>query len=135
METSEHTAQTTGASDTALWFGLFGGAVAWLLHLILAWGIAEFGCVSRFHESKWLGLTAVAWAGLVMNLSMLALAGMSLWVSQRNDHHLHQLSTAENQPSADSRQFIARSGVLANWVFVFIIVVQSLPFLFYLGNC
>lgn len=135
MGTSENRNQTATVSDARLWFGLLGGGVAWMLHLILAWGIAEFGCVSRFHELQWFGQTAVAWAGLTMSLCMLAMTAIALWVSQRNERQLLIAAVDTSRPSTHPRRFIANSGVLANVVFLFIIVVQSLPFLFYLGNC
>jgi len=135
MGTSENRNQTATVSDARLWFGLLGGGVAWMLHLILAWGIAEFGCVSRFHELKLLGLTAVAWAGLTMSLCMLAITAIALWVSRRNERQIINAAVDTSQPATHPRRFIANSGVMANIVFLFIIVVQSLPFLFYLGNC
>lgn len=72
------------ATDAWLWFGVLGGAIAWMLHLLLAYAIAEFGCVSPFHEVKRLGLSGVAWLEGLASLPMLGLAIFANIVAQRN---------------------------------------------------
>lgn len=57
-------------SDLRLWFGVMGGAVAWFLHFVLAYLIAEFGCVNGWGEVHWLGLSAVAWLGWGWGLAL-----------------------------------------------------------------
>jgi hypothetical protein len=44
-------------SRPALWFTLWSGAVAWLLHLLLVYGIAEFGCGSGLGDRQVLGIS------------------------------------------------------------------------------
>ncbi len=131
---------TSSKTTTAfsLWYGLLAGAFAWLAHLICAWVIAEFGCVSRFHEFRLGGLTAIAWSGLGVTLAMLLVAGSALWVARSNERLLQKLSQSASVTSKlfiDSRLFMAQSSVMANVTFIFIIGVQAIPFLIYLGKC
>ncbi len=121
-------------SQFSLWYGLLAGGMAWLVHLILAWVIAEFGCVSRFHELRFAGLTAVAWSGLAMSVALLVVAASALWIARNNELRLHH-SVTEPTLDRDSRLFMARSGVMASATFIIIIAVQTIPFLFYLGGC
>ena len=119
----------------SLWFGVLGGAIAWLLHLLLAYGIAEFGCVSGVGDTHFLGFSGVAVLELIVTCITLAVAISASLIAQRNLHRLvdHDLTT--EQETHDPRALMARSGVLASRLFVFIIAVQSIPIFFYLRKC
>lgn len=112
----------------ALWFGLLGGAVAWLVHLLLAYVIAEFGCLSPLATHTLLGVTAVAWMLLAATLVTLAGAVAATLVALRSDRRLrdhHEFAGA----------YMARLGLITSGLFVFIILVQSLPIFYYLSSC
>jgi hypothetical protein len=111
-----------------LWFGLVGGGIAWALHLMLAYGIAEFGCVSPLKETSWLGVSAVAWMLIALSAAMLALALATLFVNYTSIARL----AADAHASA---HLLARLGLLANLVFASIIVVESIPIFYYLQTC
>lgn len=124
-----------------LWFGVLGGAIAWLLHLLLAYGIAEFGCVSPFSETRLMGLSGVAWLEIGASLITAAVAAIaavvayrshpSTWDQKRFEGGDHAEASAADSP----RVFMAYTGVLTSALFVFIILVESLPVLYYLRDC
>lgn len=115
-----------------LWFGLFGGAVAWTIHLLAAYAIAEFGCVSSFREARFLGITGVAWGILALTVLTLILAVGGLLIARRSDRLLREeILQKEDDPEA----FMANVGWITSVVFVAIIVAQTLPVLYYLRSC
>jgi hypothetical protein len=115
-----------------LWFGLFGGAVAWTIHLMLGYAIAEFGCVSSFRDARFLGITGVAWAILTMTALTLILAVGALWVAWRSKRLLlTEIREQEEEPD----EFMPQAGWITSLVFVAIIVAQTVPVLYYLRSC
>jgi len=118
-----------------LWFGVLGGAIAWLLHLLLAYGIAEFGCVSSWGERHWLGISLVAWLEALLSVSMLILCLFSWRIARRNSQILLRESGPSEQAGHAARVFMARSGELSGGLFGLIIAVQSIPFVFYWNGC
>jgi len=136
MEVSERPPDHRGTVAHAwLWVGLMGGAIAWVLHLLLAYGIAEFGCASTVGQTQWLGFSAVAWLEAIASVAMLVAAILSSVIAKRNQIAFSQAETANRLEPQDPRLFMARSGVLTSRLFVFIIAVQSLPLMFYLREC
>lgn len=122
-------------TDLRLWFGVMGGAIAWLLHLLLSYGISEFGCVSSFRERQLLGITGVAWLEITVTVLSLALAFGATLVAHHSKRQFAGLIDSARLESNDPRVFMARSGVMASGLFVFIILVQALPVLYYLREC
>lgn len=110
-------------------FVLLGGGVAWLLHLVLAYAIAEFGILSGLVETRWAGLDAVSWLLLAVSAAMLALAAASVRVSRR----LCQGKESDEEPRRTVR-FCARFGLAANLTFLVIIAVQTIPIFFFLRS-
>lgn len=120
-----------------LWIAGLGGAVMWLLHLIVAYLIAEFGCVSEWGETKWLSISLIVWMGLANSLIMLCGALVANHLA-RTHARSDQTSTAGlsvDSRADDGQAFLTRSALLANRIFILIIVVQSIPFAFYLSGC
>ena len=74
-----------------LWFGLVGGAVAWLVHLMGAYAIAEFGCVGTTQEYSFLGITLVSWLLIGLTLVTTAAALLAAWAA----HGMEQTQPAE----------------------------------------
>lgn len=118
-----------------LWFGVLGGAVAWTVHLLVSYAIAEFGCVSPFRDVRFLNVTGVAWLGILTSLAMLAVAVAATLVALRIKRRMVGSEDAIRYEAEDGRVFMARTGVLTSGLFVFIILVQALPFLYYLRSC
>lgn len=129
------TDKPAGGTDLWLWFGVLGGAIAWLIHLLLSYAIAEFGCVSPFRETRLWGLSGVAWLESAASVLSVTLAMAAVVVAQRNKRYIPDDADVVQFESSDPRAFMARSGVLASALFLFIILVQTLPIFYYLRNC
>jgi hypothetical protein len=125
--------KTTGeVSRFRLWFGLLAGAVAWTIHFLVAYAIAEFGCVSSFRDARFLGITGVAWGILALTVLTLILAVGGLLIARRSERLLMaEFGEKEDEPEA----FMAHVGWITSVVFVAIIVAQTLPVLYYLRSC
>jgi hypothetical protein len=119
-------------SRGAMWFGLFGGAIAWTAHLILAYAAAEFGCVGRIGDGAYLGISLVAWLEIALTLITTLTAGAATAVALRQHRRLQ--ATADNVAENPER-YIAWTGVLTSGMFTFVIVFESIPILYYLQTC
>jgi hypothetical protein len=85
-------------SRGALWFGLFGGALAWTVHLMLAYVAAEFGCVGRLGERGYLGISMVAWLELALTVATTLASGAATVVAYRSHRRLRSAnSLSENR--------------------------------------
>lgn len=135
------------------WFGFLGGAIAWTIHLLAAYAIAEWVCVSRvFAVERFLGVAIVAWLLIGVSILTALVAGAATWVA-----YLHsapgirgssQLSvvgsrlreslllTDNRQPTTDNRlQELAQIGWVMSALFLFTILVQSIPIFYWLEGC
>ena len=129
-------ATTAGVRTWRLWFALLGGAAAWAGHLLIAYAVAEFGCVAGLGHRGIAGAGGVTvLSGLLIGVSaiMTAAAAAALIVSRRLPGHVPSDSPATDDRA--TREFVARFGVIANGVFLLVIVVESLPIFFYWGRC
>lgn len=126
-------ATTAGQSTWRMWFALLGGAAAWTGHLMLAYAISEFGCTAGLGRRSLLGISAVSWMLLVMSAAMTALAAWALLVS----NGIGRLATRDARDADDeaTAEYVARFGRIANGLFLFIVVIESLPIFFFLGEC
>lgn len=114
------------------WLGLFGGAVAWLAHLMLSYALAEFGCESVLATYSLLGINAVACGLLALTLLMVGGAvGAALLAYQ-----IHPSGRGEREtPDLVARIYAARAGLIANIAFTVVILFESVPILYYLWRC
>ncbi len=117
----------------SLWFGMVGGGIAWLLHLISAYATAEFGCVGRLGEPRFGGISTVAWVEIALTIVASAVAGGATVVAYRRHSELRSNASLDGPPVAD--EFAARAGVLASGILVFVILFESIPIFFYLRSC
>lgn len=119
-----------------LWFGFLGGAIAWSIHLVAAALIAEWGCFSGLQQTTYGGVTLVAWLLILLSVSMFLIAVFATAAAYAVKKRLPVL--AENDdlaPHEEMDRFLARFGVAASGVFVFIIAAESLPILYFLSDC
>jgi preprotein translocase subunit SecG len=119
-------------SRTALWWGLLGSGIAWLLHLLLAYAIAEFGCVLYVERYSFLGITLVAWLLIAVTVLTAAAAGVAALVAVRASR---KITGDDIYATRGTAEYMARVGVLASVLFIFVILVQSVPIFFYLRHC
>ena len=127
-------AQTNDVSRAALWFGLLGGAMAWTVHLLLAYAVAEFGCVGRLGERGYLGITLVAWLEVALTLGTTLASGAATVVAYRCHRQLRFAAAPADAAVAAERQ-TAWAGLLTSGLFTFIILFESIPILYYLHHC
>lgn len=114
-----------------LWFALWGGGVAWLLHLLIAYVLGEFGCLSCFGKSMVLGVSILAWLLLLVSFMMLSGAAFSGWLGWHAWNYLKTQGPAEE----NSELALARTASVANALFFLIILAQTIPIFFFLKEC
>ncbi len=120
------------AGRLLVWGSLWGGGVAWLLHLLAVWALAEFGCLSPLARPGPLEVSWVAWLGLAVSVLFFALGGVATWASWRCGRRFGAVTPPEG---GDTVRFVARYGLVANPLFMLIIITQTLPFFYYLSDC
>ena len=128
------TATKSEVSRLSLWFGLFGGAIAWTIHFMSAYAVAEFGCVGRLGERTYWNISLVAWLELAITAAAVLVAAAATAVAYRSQ--LPLLSSAYNADAArEAERQTARAGLLTSGVFTFAILFESIPIFFYLRSC
>lgn len=111
-----------------MWFGVLGGAVAWSLHLLASYLLAESVCVapSLQFELWGLGGTTLLLFAITIVTGLIALAALLVsvgqWSSWRDD--------SEHRPAA----YLSMVGLILSGTFLVIIVMEGLPPLF-LATC
>lgn len=110
-----------------------GGGAAWFLHLLLAYLAAEFGCVRGWNESAFLGITAVAW--LILWASALTLAGAVAATALSYGIGRRRALGEVGETGETVGVFSGRATFVANLIFAFVILVESLPIFYYLHDC
>lgn len=132
--------QTNERAKAALWFGFLGGAVAWTAHLLLAYFFSEFGCIGELHQRAILGLMAPTAVIALLSALLLLVAALATWVAYRAAKRLGlsiigSTEAEEKQGQSGAAIYLARAGVLMSGLFVFVILVQSLPILYFSRSC
>jgi hypothetical protein len=134
---SEGVARTGTTMPGAVLFGVAGGGIAWFAHLALAYLVAEFGCVGGWDEIGWLGLTAVTWSLIGVTVVCVAGAGLATYAAWRHVRAGGRggLDGAMGPENGGTLGVMARVGLVLSGLFVFIILVESVPILYFLGEC
>jgi F0F1-type ATP synthase membrane subunit c/vacuolar-type H+-ATPase subunit K len=110
-------AENTGVSSVALWFGLFGAPALWSLQVMAGFAIAAHGCFPRALplasptfdvRALTLLITVVAALGAIA-------AGLTAHASWRRVAH---------DAGAERTQFMAFSGILVSALFLLAIVLS-----------
>ena len=117
------------------WFGLLGSAVAWFIHLVVVYTLAEAACVTGFPWFAVWGIHGASILIVAVTLLTLALAAASGYVAYRNGRHLDRVHDGQ-RASVDRgvAQHMARGGVYLGVAFVFIIAAETLP-VFFMHPC
>lgn len=118
----------------AIRFATLGGGVAWLSHLILAYVVAEFGCLAGLGREQFAGISVVTWLLFAMTGLTLGLAMAATVVAWRNRHRLLRMRGAPSE-SREAEDFTSRFGLITDALFVLIIAVQSVPIFYFLREC
>jgi hypothetical protein len=136
MDVLHSSSPPTGDSASnrfAIWFALLGGAIAWTLHLMLAYAVAEFGCLSGLGDTHLAGLTVVTWMLFGVTVVAGGIAALAILVSLRL-HRRFRHVTASGE-GARANAFSARLGLISNIVFALVIAVQAIPIFYFLRVC
>ncbi len=110
-------------SRAALWFGVFGGLVAWALHFSIAYILVYNGCMLGANNLKlWIVVNTV-----VFGLITLAATGVAYQSWQRTQH----IEQHENEDGVDYTriQFMAMIGVWLSGLSFFTLLLGAIPIL------
>jgi hypothetical protein len=139
MATAKPPPMTNAPGRPPLYFAFFSGGVAWTLHLIISYLIAEFGCLSDAGQHRILGITVLAWSLFLLSAAMLTLAAAGVFVGWRAKRRLEALKTpsrsAFDQDAVDTEIHFARSGTIMSAIFILVIAFQTIPIFYYLHGC
>lgn len=131
----ERIASDVPVSETRLWFGLLGSPIAWLIHLVGVYTLAEVTCVSnRFEFTVW-RLDGGVFLILLGTLGTLILAGVAGAVSYGSSRQLKRQNGDGGSVDRGVSGQMARWGMHSAVLFVFIIGVETIPVFFYLQPC
>jgi hypothetical protein len=125
-------AHQTEVGRAAMWFGLLGGAGAWTAHLLLAYSVAEFGCLSGFGERSYMTISVVAWLEVAVTALTAVIAAFAAFVAFRSYRILRSQDVVE---TTAAEEYTARVGLITSGIFTFIILFESIPILYYLRTC
>lgn len=107
-----------------LWFYvLLGGAIAWLIHLMVTYAIGEFACVAKGELFIWGSLSSTHWFIYLASILCLAFSIGALIFSIRLNK------------SIQNSQFLRTFGVFVNLIFSLAIVAQTVPNIIFSGDC
>lgn len=119
--------QTRLSGGLLLWYGVFGGAAAWTVHVFAAWGLDELVCAAGtehvFAVPLW---QAVGLAVVIPALVTVGSLGVAALVWQRTARA--QATGAEDRAYGRSRM-LAVVGVWSNLLFLTIIVLGGIAVL------
>lgn len=121
-------------SRVSLWVGLFGGAMAWAIHFLSAYVVAEFGCVGGLGVRSYWDISLVAWLELVLTFAAILIAAASTVVAYRSRLRLSS-DTVGACATQQAERYTAHAGLLTSGIFTFVIVFESIPIFFYLRSC
>lgn len=133
MRRSEHRStigqRNAGVSRWALGIGLLGAPLAWSVHFLVVWSIAEWSGLTGTLSGIFLGITSRAWLLFAVTVIALAAAVASILVARRCHRRLRR---DEYQEPLKTAAWVARTGIINGYVFAFVIAFESVPIFFYL---
>lgn len=134
VATSEVTTSRAAVPRAQLWFGLLGGALAWTVHFISAYVIAEFGCVSWLGDYRYANVSYVAWSEIAVTAVAAPIALAATGAAYRCGRQL-QSHAANNMSANHAERYLARAGSYTSGIFAFVILFEAIPIFFYLRSC
>jgi hypothetical protein len=118
-----------------LWFGLVGGALAWLAHLMIAYAVAEFGCVGGMDSWHALGISVVAWIVIAVSAITFVIASVAAIMAYRIGLLLSGLEKHQSTAAIAGETYAAKAGWLTSGLFALVIAVETVPILYFLREC
>jgi hypothetical protein len=132
--TQQSPAPSRKAGGLSPWFSLLGGGIAWVLHLLVGYTIAEFGCLMNAGDRLFFGITGVAWLLILASIAAMGLAALATWVAYRGEQRSPPIEP-ETVNLARPDRYVVRLGMITNLIFIVIIIAQSIPIFFFLRSC
>jgi hypothetical protein len=126
--------RSSRVSRRLLWFGFLGAAMAWVTHLVGASLVSEWGCFAGWGREQVLGVSTVAWAIVGLTVVSLIVGLAALGVAYRNFRWWRQRDPQELN-SQDAAMLLAQAGFPTSAIFVFMILAESIPIVYYLTEC
>lgn len=121
-------------SSLMLNFIVLGGGIAWLLHLLLTYAVAEFGCVGHVPDFVWLGIEGIAWLLIAASVLPIVLCLASIGAAYRTLQNLQQAIHGGGEINRPEMQLV-RIGLILNSFFLLTILAQTVPIFYYLDGC
>jgi hypothetical protein len=125
------------AAAVGPWFGLLGGALAWVLQFVVVYGIAEIACRSDRLDGTLFGAPlpqALAFAVTLLAAgTALAAAGIARALAP-NGVRADPLEAAGEHEALGRQRFMSYAGTLMSGLFVLAILAGGLPYV-YLRAC
>ena len=127
--------QAEEVSGGKLWFVLLAGSIAWTLHLLLAYVLGEFGCLSALARVSFLDINGVAWSVLGMTVPLAGVSAVATWMAWRMDRRLGGQASEDGSSTEDPRVYMARAGWITDGLFLFVILFETVPVFYFLQRC
>ena len=125
-------------SLAALWFGIFGGPVAWSVQTLINLPVASHGCFPRLEPldhpviGNVSGITFVVSVFAILTCLAATAVSVRTWLRTRGEHQEsagsgrhHDAATALAETGEGRTRFMALSGVLASLTFLVLTIVQT----------
>jgi hypothetical protein len=113
--------------EAILWFGLLGGAVAWFIHLTASYLLSESACATTLGGQELLGVPA----SLLLQLAITLVAGLVALAAAVAGYR--SWTVWKHEMAAGSSGFVGLAGFILSSMFLFIIIVETIPALFLSG--
>ncbi|PRY20188.1 hypothetical protein [Pseudosporangium ferrugineum] len=110
--------QTRRAGGFLLWFAVLGGALAWALHLVLAWGVDELTCRSGNTSVGGIPIRGIVGAGVVVPALITLAALLLAW---RGWRRATAARDDDDDPRMERTGMMLLIGMCANALFLSII--------------
>lgn len=121
-------------SRAALVFGCLGGPIAWVIHLMTSYLLAEWGCVAGLGEITYSEVSVLSWLIILVTVITFAIAAAATGIAYRSDQRLKTDERGGTDTPAP-RAHIARTGMITSALFTFVILVETIPLFLFLNRC
>ncbi len=127
MTTTRPDSRARLAGGLLLWYGVLGGAIAWAVHLLVAWPMVELSCAAGSGRVATVALRPAV--GLAVVIPALVTAGSLLVATLAFRRTARAQAAGEEDRAYGRARMLAVIGVWANLLFLTIIVLGGVAVL------